>query len=189
MKFLTNQTSNEINLLPPSYQEYLAEEERRRLIIILIGLFSVFLVCLSLVLWSVKIYVSGEAQNQKVLFRGAQSEFRASQARQTEKDLVSANQILDRLSSFYEDRLDYSALLERIAQYLPQEVYLEGLSVNYLSQEEGIKVSLRGFSPSREVLSELKSNLEREADFKDLDFPPSNWINPDNFLINFIFKP
>jgi len=178
-----------INLLPPQYKKYLAEEERYRLIIILIVLFFLFLTCLALVLLSIKIYISGQAQNQKILLEAAKNEFKASEIQTIEKEVQLINQNLSKLNSFYQDRLDYASLLQKIATLLPEKSRLTSLSLKYLSSEEGIEVFLRGFSPDRELLSEFKSALEEQTDFYELDFPPSNWINPDNFSVSFKVYP
>ncbi|RLC35058.1 MAG: hypothetical protein DRZ76_01200 [Candidatus Nealsonbacteria bacterium] len=177
-----------INLLPPQYKKYLAEEERYRIILILMVVVFLFLISLFLILFSVKIYISGEAQNQKVFVQISENKFEISETKEIEKKVQSINQTLSGLSSFYEKQPYYTDLLERVADILPEKSYFTALTLKYLSADEGTEVFLRGFSPDREALAEFKSALEKQPDFYELDFPPSNWINPDNFSVNFKVK-
>lgn len=177
------------NLLPPQYKKYLAEEERYRSIVILGILTPLFLICFSLVLLSVKIYISGEAQNQKILLSAAKNEFKASETQEIEKEIQLINQNLSGLNSFYKSQPRYSDLLGKIANILPPKSHLTMLTLKRLSPKEEIEIFLRGFSPNRELLSEFKSALEEEPDFYEVDFPPSNWINPAKFSVSFKVHP
>jgi len=49
-------------------------------------------------------------------------------------------------------------------------------------------VSLSGFAPTTETLFEFKENLEKEASFKEVCFPPTNWVNLTDidFSVTFI---
>ncbi len=178
-----------INLLPPQYKKYLAEEERYRIILILMVVVFLFLISLFLILFSIKIYISGEAQNQRIFLETAKKQFAVSETQAIEKEIQLINQNLSQLNSFYERQPDYARLLERVADILPEKSYLIALTLKYLSADGGTEVFLKGFSPSREALTKFKGALEKQTDFYELDFPPSNWINPDNFSVNFKVYP
>jgi Tfp pilus assembly protein PilN len=178
-----------INLLPSQYKKYLIEEEHRRLIVILSVLIFLFLISLSLILLSVKTYISGEARNQKILLQVAENEFEASKTQEVEKEIQSINQNLFKLDSFYKSQPQHADLLGKIANTIPQKSHLTMLTLKSLSPEEGVEVFLKGFFPNRELLSEFKGALEEESNFYEVDFPPSNWINPANFSVSFKVHP
>jgi len=155
---------------------------------ILCFLILLFLLSLSLILFSVKIYISGEAEAQKILREEEEKIFQESGLQQKEKNIEQINQELSYLCSFYESQPNPSAFLQRLADILPAESYFTEFKFQYLSMEEGIRVELKGFTPGREVLSQLKNNLEKEQGVYDMNFSDKNWTNPDNFELNFKIK-
>ena len=67
--------------------------------------------------------------------------------------------------------------MEKISETLPQGVYLTNLSLRPAPKEaQKLQVSLAGFCPTRDILSEFKKRLEAVEVFKEIDFPPSNWL-------------
>lgn len=178
-----------VNLLPPEQKRELLKEERYRLVILLSVLILLFLVSLSLVLLSVKIYVSGKAQEQEILLESERNEFQSSEGQTIEKDINSVNSILSQLDYFYQNQRRRVDLLEKISDNLAEEAYLDNLNLNYSPQDEETKVSLRGYFPSRELLFEFKKILEEDPSFYEIDFSPSNWINPANFYVSFKVHP
>jgi len=51
-------------------------------------------------------------------------------------------------------------------------------------------IHLSGFSPDRNSLVTFKSNLEKETAFKNIVFPPENWLEAKNisFSINLEYE-
>jgi len=77
-----------------------------------------------------------------------------------------------------------------VSQKLPSNTYLTNfrLSTVMLKEKENeLSISLSGFSPDRDVLMEFQKNLESEDMFQEVDFPPSNWVKPNDidFLVSF----
>jgi len=172
-----------INLLPSTQKEELIEEEKYKLVLILGILFSIFLICLILILFSIKIPISGQLEVQKILLSQQEENFKKSQIQNLEEKVISFNQVLSKLSSFYYSQISLAEISEKISQDLPSGAYLTNFNFN----SETSQISLSGFSPSREILLEFKKNLEKEENFQEIYFPPSNWVKPDNidFMVNF----
>ncbi len=180
-----------INLLPPVEKEELLLEKKKRITIILWLLVLFFLLCLILILFSVRIYLQIQAESEKTLLDETRKEFRQSGIQDFREEINSVNLTLTKLNSFYQQKTYFSEILERISGILPQGIYLTNFSTEF-AVEEGkyIEVSLSGFSPTADSLFEFKGNLEKESDFKDIYFPPSNWVKliGINFSVTFKIK-
>ncbi len=171
-----------INLLPPEYKKELAQEENWKLITI-IGIFILlFLISFSLILFSIKFFLFGEVETQKILYSQREKEFQTSQIQLLEKEITTSNEKLSQLDNFYKNQRKITEILEKISGTLPVGSYLTNISLT--SPETGkITFNLAGFAPSREILLEFKQNLEKEEMFTGISFLSSNWVEPIN--INF----
>ena len=170
-----------INLLPPQYKAELKEEENWKLTVILSILFLIFLVCSALILFSIKISISSQLEVQKVLLLQEEKKFKESQIQNLEEKIAISNQTLLKLNSFYQSQNNLTEILEKISEAIPSSTYLTTLNLNL------DKISLSGYSPTREILLEFKKNLEKEKLFEEIYFPPSNWVKPSDieFSVNF----
>jgi len=180
-----------INLLPPQAKTELILEEKWKLVMLLGLLFLIFFVCLSLILISINIYISGEAASQKILLEQREKEFRTPQTQTLQKNLTVFNQTLSQLDSFYQSQFNTSDVLEKISGLLPSGTYLTNLScVAQASSKDGWKTncSLSGFCPTRETLLDFKTNLENEKSFGEVFFPPASWVKPMNINFSVTFK-
>lgn len=176
-----------INLLPPQQKEELKREEKWKLTSLLGILSLVFLLYLSLILFSIKIYISSELESQKIIYDIEEKKFEASEIQDFQKKIISLNQNLSKLDSFYREQVDLTRILEKISATLPPGVYLTNLNW----QKEMSQIGVSGFAPARENLFEIKKNLEKEKDFDNVYFSPSNWVKPKdiNFYVTFKIKP
>ena len=173
-----------INLLPPQQKEELLREEKWKLTLILGIISLIFFLCLSLILFSVKIYISGKLESQKILLEIEEKKFKTSEIQDFQKKITLLNQNLSKLDSFYQGQLDLTKILEKISTTLPPGIYLNSFSW----QKENSQIGLSGFSSLRGNLFELKKNLEKEKDFEEIYFPPSNWVKPKDINFNVTFK-
>ncbi len=180
-----------INLLPPKEKEEILQEENWKLLMILGMLLLFFLISLLLILFSIKIFVIGEVEAQKILFVEREKEFKNTQMQNLQNNLTAFNKKLSQLDSFYQNQSNSSEILEEISKTLPPGVYLNNLSIiPQGGKNEGSKCSISGFSPSRQILLVLKDNLEKEKNFQEVYFSPANWVKPAdiNFTISFKVK-
>jgi len=143
-----------------------------------------FLASLSLVLFSVKEYVSDQAEFQNNLRKSEEEAFQESRIKGLEKEISMTNEELFKLHSFYESQPRFSAVLQKLAVVLPPDSYFTAINFKYLSLEEGIAITVQGFAPSREVLGQLKDGLEESFNIYEMRFPDVNWTRPDSFVID-----
>lgn len=190
-----------INLLPSLEKRILQKEKHYKIVMILGIVFLSFLVCFCLILFSIKIFIAGQVQAEKILFEQTQKELGFSKTQDIERNIALANQNLFLLNSFYKNRTEITALLEEISGILPSGIYLTHFSLSFVpepkkekgKQEESEKkhkfqISISGFSPSREKLYELRQVLEAQEDFKEIYLPPFNWAKPTDVDFQISFK-
>ena len=174
-----------INLLPQKERILLIQEEHWKLTFLLEIIFLVFLICLSLILFSIRTHVSGQVEAQKILL--SQRELETPQLKDLEDKIKRSNLIFSNLNSFYQRITNPSEILEQVSQTLPLGVYINSFDFVPSDKEYLAAVALSGFSPNRETLLEFKKNLESQETFKEISFPPSSWVTPENinFSVNF----
>lgn len=171
-----------INLLPLIEKEKLLLEKNRRIIIILWLLLLFFLTCSVLILFSIRTYIQAQVKSQEYLLIETKKEQNQSEIENLKEEINSINSSLTKLNSFYQNEIYLSDILEKISKTLPEELYLTNLSLIFPS------VSLSGFAPSTETLFEFKENLGKESGFKEVSFPPANWVDLTDidFSVTFI---
>ena len=171
-----------INLLPPIEKEKLSMEKNRRIVIILWILLLFFLTSSILILFSIRTYIQAQVRSQQYLLTEAKKEKNQSEIENLKEEINSINLNLTKLNSFYQNGIYLSDILDKISKTLPKELYLTNLSLVFPS------VSLSGFAPTTETLFEFKENLEQEPGFKEISFPPANWVDLTDidFSITFI---
>ncbi len=167
-----------INLLPPNEEKELCREKRKKLIIILGSILLVSLLCLILILLSIKSYIWGEVELQKIILEQTRKEYEASDFPVLEETLRKYNKILLELGSFYDKQIYLTEILGKISNIQrPDGLYLTNLSLNR-EEDDKITAAISGFSETRDNLSLFKENLEKEKDFINPYFSPSSWIKP-----------
>jgi len=179
-----------INLLPPQEKEELKQEESFKLVLILGILILIFLICLSLILFSIGISIGGQLAIEKALL--SQKETEISHLRDLEKEIKNLNLTFSKLDSFYQKNPNFVKILEITSKTLLPGTYLTSFNFNPLAKDKKYlgEVILNGYSPTREILLEFKKNLEQEELFQEVYFPPANWVEPTdiNFTVNFKIK-
>jgi len=178
-----------VNLLPQEEKELLVQEEKWKLILILEIILLAFFISLALILFSIKTYISGQVEAQKILL--SQKELDAPHIQQLEKNIKDNNLIFAQLHSFYQERISVTGALEKISQVLPEKLYLSTLNFTVLTSQQSkysAQISLSGFAPTRELLLEFKERLEGQEHFKEVYFPASNWLKPTDINFSVSFK-
>jgi len=179
-----------INLLPPEEKKGILLEEKKKIVITIWVLVLFFLFCFILILFSIKFYIQGQIESQRIILQQVEKEFKQSGVQDLQEKINSANLTLTKLGNFYQNKIYCVKILEKISKALPQGTYLTNLSVDYIDTEEesGFRISLSGLAPTREVLFDFKKNLEEEKDFKEVYFPPVNWVEPVDIDFTVSFK-
>ena len=147
-----------------------------------------------MILFSINIYIQNQTEIQRSSLAQSERQFLESENQEFQDGINRANSILSQLDSFYSQKTYFSEIVQKISKILPQDCFLTNLSMIFSieeeTKEESIKISISGFAPMREDLLQLKKNLEQEENFKDISFPPANWVEPKNidFYITFNIK-
>jgi len=176
-----------INLLPPQDKEVILMEAKKKIAIIICFLILFFFACLILISISMRIYIQGYVESEKSFLTESEKEFSQSESQSLQEGIKSANSSIKELNYFYGQKIYFSEIAERISKTLPDNFYLTDFSM-ILSGEKEINVSLSGFAPLREDLFKFKENLEAQEDFKNISFPPANWVKAQNIDFYVTFK-
>ncbi len=181
-----------INLIAPKEKEKLLMEKITRMIIVLWFLLFFFIICLVLVFLAVRIYAKSQLGIQQSFASSVKEEEKIEKIEEAREKAKLVNSSLEKLNSFYKDKVYFSPLIEKISRTLPESLYLNDFSIIFIrklnEEDYTIKISLVGFAPLRENLLEFKSNLESEQDFVNVSFPASNWVKKINIDFSVSFE-
>ena len=174
-----------INLLPPQQKIEILGDRKYGVFLIIGILFLVFWVSFSLLLLSIEIRISSQASSQRIIADSEEEKLLTEEINSTIKEMELMNRDIAGLKSFYARQASPTALLEKVSRILPSGVYLASFSFTSPA------VSFIGYSPTRDLLYELKKNLEAEPAFENINFPASNWVKQKdiNFSVSFRVKP
>ena len=175
-----------LNFLPSKQKEELKQEENLKLVLALGIIILAFLASLILVLFAIKISLSTDLEIQEVDFKQREKELENPVTQELEEKIKKYNLILSKLEVFYRDQPDLTPMLEKISQTLPKGIYLTGLNFN----SQTFQISLTGFSPTRETLTQFKENLEKIEGLEKIEFSSASWFQATNinFLVNLKIK-
>lgn len=176
-----------INLLPPQEKDVILTEAKKKIAIIIGFLILFFFACLILISISIRIYLQGYIESEKSFLAESEKEFSQSESQNLQERIKLANTLIKELNSFYGQKIYFSEIAEIVSKTLPDNFYLTDFSL-ILSGEKEINVSLSGFAPLREDLFKFKENLETEEGFKNISFPPVNWVKARNIDFYVTFK-
>ncbi len=186
-----------INLLPPKEKEELISQQKKKLAIILWSAFLIAIICLILVLLSVKFYILGKSISQKFILEQVQDRHQTSDFL-TYKDLLqNYNKKLIQLRSFYEKETEFSSALKNILEVKrPEGVYFTELFLNKKEDNGKIEAKIYGTSDTRENLLIFKKNFEERPgvppgsypEIKNYNFSPESWIYPKSISFYLTFE-
>jgi len=180
-----------INLLPPEEKKKLLSERKKKIVIIFWVLISFFLFCSILVLSSMKIYLQIETKSEKAFLAAANKGVNQPEVQDFRGRIKIANSNLEKLNSFYKKKIYFSDVLKNVSEIIPQQIFLTNLSIIpsvEKEKEQLIKVSLSGFSPTRDVLFDFRKKLENNDYFQEVYFPPSDWVKSTDIDFSITFK-
>ncbi len=177
-----------INLLPPEEKHKLMSKKKERLTTILGIVFLIFLICLTLVLLSIKFYILTATDYQKDTLRENEQKSQAADFMNFKNIIQKYNSTLVQLDSFYKKEIYFSQALKTITA-VPKPAGLDLLNFSLSRDISGkIKVSVSGFSDTRNDLLVFKTNIEENQKIKNFYFSPDSWINPENANFSLTFE-
>ncbi len=183
-----------INLLPPKEKEFLIQEKKLKMILILEMLFFLFLCFLSLALFLINVYVFEQVNFQKALLIQEEEKLEEFYIQGLQEKIVLFNQTIFKLDAFYKNQVQLIKILEKTYNAFPVGIYLNTLFLNRMEEKENeekkyiIKAAFSGYAPDRKTLLEFKQNLENEERITEVKFSEHSWLDPTNFSVSFSIK-
>lgn len=185
-----------INLLPTEEKKRISSQRQKKIILTLGFILLVFLVVLSLILYSAKIYIQSQAEYQESLLKIQKKKKETTKIGTIESEFKKYNVKISRINAFYESQEKVSDVFKEIPEVFPSGIYLSSFSYRKLEPKKGqekkyeAQVSMSGFSPTRKKLLNLVTeNLREKEEWKDVFSPTSNWVQgEENVKFNLNFK-
>jgi hypothetical protein len=172
-----------INLLPPEQIKELKEEENFKVLLNLFLLTLFFLFSFFLILLSIKFYLSGVLDSQKILFEREEKILDLEK----ENEIKKYNEILSKIEKFYQKKVFLFPKAENFFEKIPQSIYLKELETK-IDKKGEISFFVSGFSKNRESLLNLIKTLKEY--YQEVSFPPEILLKESeiDFSINFKIK-
>ncbi len=175
-----------INLLPPKEKEELVLEIKKNLAITLGGIFLVFLICLILVLMSIRFYILGEIASRSIILNQSEKIYQTPDFILYKTAVQNYNKDFEQILNFYKNQTFFSSALEVVSEIpRPRGLYFTGLSVK--RNKDKLSASVSGFAKSREDLLNFKSSIEKAKQISNVYFLPQSWIKPTNINFSLTF--
>jgi len=180
-----------INLLPQKEKYDFSLRKTNNLILVFGGVIIIFLICLILVLLSVKFYMLTEIDYQKFLLEDTKSYNQSPATKKIRSAIQNYNSIMPSVVSFYKKQVSFSDILGTISRtYKPSGLYFSNI---YLKQSSDRKITanILGINNTRENLLSFQKSLEELKENKMIDniyFSPDSWINQTDSSFNLTFE-
>lgn len=169
-----------INLLPQKEKQRLILKSREKLSIIWGIVISVALICLTLILLSIRFYILAETDYQKNILSQREKEVQTADFKNFNSIIQEKNLILSQIDSFYKREIYFSKALKIITDVSSSEtLYLTGFSLNRENNGK-IQASVSGVSDTRDDLLVFKKNVEEDKEIMSPYFSPESWVNSKN---------
>ena len=172
-----------INLLPPQQIKELREEENFKILLNISFLILFFFLSLFLILLSIKFYLSGKLEAQKILLEKGEKILDMEK----EKEIKKYNEILSRIDKFYQKKILLFPKMEDFFGKILQSIYLKEFEVK-IDKKGEISFLVLGFSKTRENFLDLIKILKES--YQEVSFPPEILLKEAeiDFLISFKIK-
>lgn len=170
-----------MNLLPPQEKQELKLQKTQKLVIVLGNAGLIGLVCLAMVLFSLKFYMLQDARNFDSILEQMDAG-RQSPDELALGDLIEKyNATLAGVDSFYKKETYVNDALEVIFGVArPDGLYLSNVLIDRDSKTDKLKIQVMGFSNTRDNLLDYKKNMESAEKIASAYFPPKSWIASKN---------
>lgn len=177
-----------INLLPPEEKEKIFLENRKKLIVILGITIIIPLVCLVLMLISMKLYTSAQVNSERVNLEQAKKVYETPNLLTFKNTIIKNNSTIGVLKSFYEKETYITDVLKIILSLTrPPNLYVTNLSL--IKDDKGdINITASGFSKSRDNLLVFQKNINANTNIKNPYFSQESWVDPENVTFYLTFE-
>jgi Tfp pilus assembly protein PilN len=175
-----------INLLPLAEKEKILIDAKIKVVAVIWFLIIFFIFCLVGFLIFINFYIKIQLDGQRIQISETNVASSNAKALDLENKITLFDSDLNDISTFFQNRIYFSEIFNKISGVLPANVYLTNLTA--IKGKVGVKVSVSGFSPNRDDLLELKKNIDKDSIyFNNVYFPQSDWVRPSDidFFISF----
>jgi len=181
-----------INLLPSEEKKEILIKKKLKLVLIFELGILLFLISALFIAFSIVAYLNGEINLEKAAVVNKEEDIDLTTIADFQKETETLNKKIKSVESFYDGQTYLTPVLEKISEKLPSRSYLNNFS--FTKSSKTLQINLSGFIPTREDLLAFKRNIEGDKDFKNVSFPPGNWVSPTDieFFLSFelsFFKP
>ena len=170
-----------INLLPPEQIIELKEEENFKIFLNISFFLLFFFLSLCLILLSIKFYLSGTLNSQKILLEKEEKILNLEE----EREIKKYNEILSKIGDFYQKKVFLFPKIESFFEKIPKTIYLKELEVR-LDKKGEISFWVSGFSRTRESLLDLIKTLKEN--YQEVSFPPEILLKGTEIYFSISFK-
>ncbi len=171
-----------INLLPENEKKVLTVIRWQKIIAIIGALIIYFIVALSLILWAISVNISSEKKFKEIMAITEEGRLNNSETNAVKTKIAALNDNLVKIDTQISRNKWLTETIKKISGGIPSGVYLTNISY----QDKQFMIS--GFAPTREDLLIFKENLEKENDFKKINFPPIDWVKPKAIIFSVTFS-
>jgi hypothetical protein len=145
------------------------------------------LICLSLILLSLRLYIYAEVNSQKIILEQSEEKYQTPDFIAFKESVKRYNEKMYQINYFYKKDNYFNDILKSISLIeRPTGLYLTDLIID--RQNNNIKATVSGFSKSRDDLLIFKSNIEKESKIKNISFSQESWIKPLNINFHLTFE-
>lgn len=178
-----------INLLPPEEKRNLEREVQVQKIILLIWCVLIGFLGLIVFFFVFSWYIGIKGVQSIEKMEMVEGFFYSGEFTSFQEKIRQANKQAAQFTKFLEAQPSVISMLERLTRAIPPGIYFNNLVFTKKGPKEA-SVSISGKSDTREHLYFFKENLEKEPNFKDVQFQLSSWIKPQDadFSLTFFFE-
>lgn len=175
-----------INLLPPEEKKNISYKRIEKLIVIISLMFFVFIICFSIILFTIKTYTSSQLESERINFNQINEKYASVEIRTSQEMINKYNKKFSDIKLFYENQINFSESIEKISKLKPKEINFNNLSLK--KSPQGIIFSISGFSQTRISLIDFRRILEDDPRINNVHFSPLVWAKPENINFQLTFE-
>ncbi|MCX6720503.1 MAG: hypothetical protein NTW11_01740 [Candidatus Staskawiczbacteria bacterium] len=177
-----------INLLPQEEKQGMIAKSREKLSIIWGIVIFVALICLTLILLSIRFYILAETDYQKNILSQIEKDVQTADFKKFNSIIQKNNLILTQIDSFYKNEIYFSKVSKIITDVSGSKaLHITGLSLNR-KISGGIQASVSGISDTRDDLLAFKKNINEDGRIVNPYFSPGSWVSSKNAQFTLTFE-
>jgi Tfp pilus assembly protein PilN len=163
-----------INLLPSEFKEELQKQERTNLVVILGTLVFLFTLSLSMLVFTISIYLQGRVQVYEIMTEAQKKDESGQEF--ARREIRSLNFETGNVAAIQNTRVVVSRIVEKLSSDLPRDFYLNAFTYG------DSKVTISGFAPTRAVLIEFRDAIQSDPMFSSVLVPLSIFPQETNVM-------